>query len=307
MKRETIFRKTMTWSGKLVRLGTYFLFVALILTVVAARIAYAHAKRMALDTGNELVRLTGNANLSGVYRLRINGEEVRITSAVSSGEPKEIADRFQKSCEEHADGLATEFATLRESLATPPRTEGGPGAGLLREDAEGSSVVVCFATGGETSGAKMYARVADFAKSGDLSKIGHVRYVLAKKAHGGGAHVVALWTEGTLDVKKMFPESGDSPGSDVPNVMRPPNARRVLTAYAEGTPYAVRTYESAVKGEAILKQYDDVMPKTGWMTYPDAVAAVPYARTYSKDGLDVTVTVQDDGERTLVSLVDMGH
>jgi hypothetical protein len=307
MAQPSIPRRMFRWSAKVARLGTYLLFVSLILCAVALRIAYAHAKRVALDTGHELVRLTGDANLSGVYKLRINGEEVRITNATTTMAPKNVLDRFQKSCEEHADGMATEFASLRSALMTPPRTEGGPGVGLLREDQNEEGVVVCFATGGDTNAASVYGRVAEFAKSGDLAKIGHVRYVMAKKGSGGGAHVVALWTEGSLDVKKMFPDDGDAPGTDVPNVMRPPSARRVLTAYAEGTPYAIRTYESSMKGDAILAAYDSVMPKTGWLTYPDAVREVPFARTYSKDGLDVTITVKDDGERTLVSVVDMGH
>ena len=41
--------------------------------------------------------------------------------------------------------------------------------------------------------------------------------------------VVALWTEGAVNVKQMFPEQGDAPGNDAPGVLR-----RVRSA--EGTP-----------------------------------------------------------------------
>lgn len=307
--QRTLGRRMLAWSARVGRLTAYFGFVALVLLVVAARMAYAHAKKMALDTGSELVRLTGTGDLTGVYRLRINGEEVRTTNATSDLEPTVLLDRFQAECEDHADGMATEFAALRGAIASSatPRNEGFPGVGTFRENGDGGGVVVCFAIGKESKPTEVYGRIAEFAKSGDLAKIGHVRYVMVKRGKSSGSQVVALWTEGSLDVKKMFPDEGDAPGSDVPNVMRPPSSRRILTAYAEGAPYGIRAYESSVKADAILAQYDDVMTKTGWQSFPGAVEAVPYARSYSKDGVDVTVTTREENGKTTISIVDMGH
>ncbi len=89
-------RRMLAWSAKFARLTVYFMFVGIVLAVVAGRIAYAHAKKAAMETGDELLRLTDAAHMSGVYRLRLNGELVKVTSAVSNADHNVIIDRFQK-------------------------------------------------------------------------------------------------------------------------------------------------------------------------------------------------------------------
>ena len=309
--RKHLARRMLTWSAKVTRLMVYFTCVAMVLAIVAGRIAYAHAKKAAMETGAELVRLTDNAHMSGVYRLRLNGELVKITSAVSYTNHEVILDRFQKECEDHADGMETEFGSLANAV-TPdayPRNEGHPGIGVLRQSDDKGGMVMCFATGKATTTAETLARVADFAKTGDLGSLGSVRYVVAKKGENAPSHVVALWTEGSFNVNKMFPEEGDTPGNDAPGVLRPPSSRRLMTAYAEGAPYGVRVYDSTMNKEALLAEYDKVMPATGWMTYPNATTAAPFSRAFSKDGHDIIVTTEPnpDGKGAQVSIVEMGH
>ncbi|MBI2396039.1 MAG: hypothetical protein HYV09_41130 [Deltaproteobacteria bacterium] len=299
-------RRALAWSMRLTRLAVYFMFVAGILALVAGRIAYGKAKQAALDMGSELVRLTDASHLSGVNRLRINGELVKISSAVSQQSHQVILDRFQKECEDHADGIAEEFATLTTSLDGAPKNGGFPGVGVLRKDDDTGGVVVCFALGKAAGEAETFGRIAAFAKSGNLADIGHVRYLMAKKGENAPSHVVALWTEGSLDVNKMFPDQGDAPGNDAPGVLRPPSSRRLMTAYAEGAPYGVRVYESTMARDAILAEYDKVMPATGWMVYPRAVEALPFSRAFSKEGHDILVTTEPAQTGTTVSIVEMG-
>ena len=303
-------RRMLAWSAKVARLSVYFMFVAFLLALVAGRIAYANAKKAALETGNELIRLTDNAHMSGIYRLRMNGELVKITSAVSQMDHNAILDRFQKECEDHADGMEIEFGNLKGAVAPDayPRNEGHSGVGVLRQSDDKGGMVACFATGKETSSAEVFGRVADFAKTGDLGSIGSLRYIVAKKGESAPSHVVALWTEGSFNVNKMFPEQGDAPGNDAPGVLRPPSSKRLLTAYAEGAPYGVRVYDSTLTKESILSEYDKVMPATGWMTYPRATEAAPFSRAFSKDGHDIIVTTEPgkDGLGTQVSIVEMG-
>lgn len=300
-------RRMLAWSAKLGRLAVYFVVVATILGLVAGRIAYAHARQAALDTGRELVRLTDAANLTGVNRLRINGALVKISSAVSNLSHQAVLDRFQKECEDHADGMAEEFAALGTHLDGAPRDQGFPGVGVLRKDDDQGGVVVCFATGKAHNETEIFSRIAEFAKTGDLASLGGVRYVMAKKGTNAASHVVALWTEDSVNVQKMFPEQGDAPGNDAPGVLRPPSSRRLMTAYAEGAPYGVRVYESTMARDAILAEYDKVMPATGWMTYPRAVEALPYSRSFSKEGHDILVTVEPGANGSTVSLIEMGH
>lgn len=299
-------RRVLSWSVKFTRLAVYFVVVATILGLVAGRIAYAHARQAALDTGKELVRLTEAGHLSGVNRLRINGSLVKVSSSVSNLDHQAVLDRFQKECEDHADGMAEEFAALGTALETKPRDQGFPGVGVLRHDDDKGGMVVCFATGKAEGEKEMLGRIAEFAKTGDLGSLGSVRYVMAKKGTSAASHVVALWTEGSVDVKKMFPDQGDAPGNDAAGVLRPPSSRRLMTAYAEGAPYGVRVYESTLGRDALLAEYDKVMPSTGWMAYPRAVEAVPSSRSFSKEGHDIIVTTEP-GEHggTLVSLIEM--
>lgn len=308
--RKHFARRMMAWSAKVARLSVYFMFVAFLLLLVAGRIAYANAKKAALETGHELVRLTDNANMSGIYRLRLNGELVKITSAVSQADHNAILDRFQRECEDHADGMETEFAQLKDAVAPDAyaRNEGHPGVGVLRQSDDKGGMVMCFATGKATTSAEVFGRVADFAKTGDLGSLGSVRYVVAKKGEKAPSHVVALWTEGSFNVNKMFPEKGDAPGNDAPGVLRPPSSKRLLTAYAEGAPYGVRVYDSTLNKDVILQEYDKVMPATGWMTYPRAIEAAPFSRAFSKEGHDIIVTTEPskDGLGTQVSIVEMG-
>lgn len=304
--RENFARRMIAWSMRVTRLAVYFMVVAALLGVVAGRIAYAHAKQTALDTGRELVRLTDTGKLTGVNRLRINGALVNVSSSVSNLSHQAVLDRFQKECEDHADGMADEFTSLHSELAAAPKNQGFPGIGVLRQDDDKAGMVVCFAIGRAASETEIYARIAEFAKTGDLASLGSVRYVTAKKGASTNSHVVALWTDGAVNVKQMFPDQGDAPGNDAPGVLRPPSSRRLMTAYAEGAPYGVRVYESTLGRDAILGEFDKVMPSTGWMAYPRAVENVPTARSFSKEGHDILVATEPSGSGgTMVSVVEM--
>jgi hypothetical protein len=65
------------------------------------------------------------------------------------------------------------------------------------------------------------SRLQDFAKTGDLSAVGELRYVLAHRVDGKTA-VLTMWTEGPTPLLKMFPTSGDAPGRDPQEVPRAP-------------------------------------------------------------------------------------
>ncbi len=308
---RVVLGKLAAQAGKLLRISVYFTVVAGVLALVAARFAWAQAKKTALETGSELVRLTAAGNLSGVYRLDMNGEKVNVASASSDAPVDVLLDRFQKACETHADGLAVDFANLRPAIATNGALHqtGHPGAGVLRNGDEKQGVVACFAMGGAVGEVEAYKRVAAFAETGDLGKIGQVRYLTARK-DAGSTHVVALWTEGSLDVKKMFPETGDAPGSDPKDVPRPPNGRRLFTAFAQGAPYAIRVYEAGASADAVLAQYDALMPKLGWVPNADvpkeSAASKLLTRAYARGGIDLLVSVGADPKCTTVSIVEMG-
>jgi hypothetical protein len=304
--RRPLAHKVRSFAAKMMRLTAYFLVLSALSVLVAGRIAYGRAKEIALKTGEDLVRLTEASQIGEGYRLRLNGEQVMISNASTNATPTQVLDRFQDECLHHADGMADEFLHLRDAVKSTatPKPAGFPGIGLLRKSDDEGGVVVCFAQGKETGSAEVYKRIAEFARTGDLASIGSVRYVVAKKGQAG-THVVALWTEGRFDLKKMFPEKGDAPGSDPKDAMRPEASRRVLEAFAEGAPYGIRVYESTTTPEKILGGYDAAMPSLGWQGYPDVIKATPKSRAFTRNDVDMLVTAERDGDRTMVSIVEM--
>ncbi len=304
---RTLGGRTLSAAAKLARVSTYLLFVALVLGGIMMRLAWARAQQAVLTTGEDLSRLTEGGKLEGVYRLKLNGEAVMIASASTKASPKQVLDRFLLECEQHADGMATELAHLREALQpdATPRNEGFPGAGVLRSGNAEAGTVACFAMGSKIGKVELLDRVGAFARSGDLSAIGMVRHVTVRKTDYG-SHVAALWTEGPLNVKTMFPTSGDAPGSDVEGAVRPPSARRLLTAFAEGAPYVLRAYESSASPEAIFTAYAAEMPRTGWRAAERVAKETPGTRAYSRGETDLLVSAQAQQGKTLVSVVEMG-
>jgi hypothetical protein len=274
---------------------------------VAVRLAWARAKDAVLATGEDLSRLTEGAKLDGVYRLKINGESVMIASASTKASPSEVLDRFLGECQQHADGIGVELAHLQDAVqpGVAARNEGFPGAGVLRTGTDDGGTVACFALGAKVGQFEIFERVGAFARTGDLGKIGMVRHVTVRRT-AFGSHVAAMWTEGSLDVAKMFPEKGDAPGADVAGAIRPPASRRILTAYAEGAPYALRVYESTSTPDAVFTAYAAEMPRSGWKADPDVAKEMPDTRAFVRGETDLLVTAQAQQGKTLVSIVEMG-
>ena len=304
---RTVRARLLGGAAKIARLTTYLGFVALVLGFVAVRLAWARAKDAVLATGEDLSRLTEGAKLDGVYRLQINGQSVMIASASTKASVGELLDRFQRECEQHADGIGVELAHLREAVqpGAAPRNEGFPGAGVLRSGTEDGGTVACFALGAKVGQVEIFERIGGFARTGDLEKIGLVRHVTVRRT-AGGSHVAAMWTEGSLDVSKMFPEKGDAPGADVEGAIRPPASRRLLTAFAEGAPYALRVYESSSTPEAVFTAYAAEMPRKGWKADADVTKETPDTRAFVRGQTDLLVTAQAQQGKTLVSVVEMG-
>jgi hypothetical protein len=304
---RTLRNRFLSGTFKILRLTSYLAFVAMVLTLVAARLAWAHAKDVVLSTGEDLSRLTESGKLDGVYRLKLNGESVNIASATTQASPDEVLDRFQAECEQHADGIGNELANLRASIqpGAKPVNEGFPGAGVLRTGNAEAGTVACFALGSAVGRPEMFERITAFARVGDLGKIGFVRHITARKT-ASGSHVAAMWTDGSLNVVRMFPETGDAPGSDMEGIPRPPSSRRIFTAYAEGAPYALRLYESTATPEAVFTAYAAEMPRTGWRPVGDVAKETPNTRAYARLDVDVMLVTEIHDGKTMVSVIEMG-
>ncbi|MFO0677799.1 MAG: hypothetical protein U0169_14780 [Polyangiaceae bacterium] len=295
-------------------MATYGAFVSTVLFVLAARAVYGHAKEAALELGDHLTRLD---DLVGtVHHVRINGEKIRVSSALTELPVASVLDRFEDECRTRAGGLAEEFEHLpepaRERVVRDPRTPtilGRPTFGVLREvDGDRRGLVACFVSDDAGGSRGAASRIGAFLTSGNLGELGNLRYVVAKKSTNGKTHVVTAWTDGPLELGRLFPNEGDVPGTDADDVPRPPRSRRILDAGIEGASHGVRIYDSSASAADVLATFDTDMPVRGWERTRAFEKDQDGARAYLREGRDVLVFTEVDAERrdhTIVTVLEM--
>jgi hypothetical protein len=295
-------------SRKVIRLLGYLSFVCLLLAGLAARSAYGSAKRALLDVGRELGNIDGPPGKSPV---RLNGQAIFVASSTEDAPLEEVLDRMEAQCRTSSAGLFADIddLTARAKAAVPGLDiDRSAASGVLREDGYLRGFVACFARepGAEPDSLSGLARrLVDVVETGDLSRLGRLRYLRAERLPDNRTHAVAVWTDGPFNLYSLFPEAGDAPGSDPPDAPRPPRSTRVLTASVEGAPYAVRVYDSAASASEVLLHYEAELPKRGFEGPVEReMGGGARGRFYHREGVDLYVVVQDEGGRAVVSLIE---
>jgi len=246
--------------------------LSLIASAALAKKVYGDVNDMAVHFGEELAKLpmdqtTGRIVEGDYYRLRMNDAPLNVASALTHAGVGKVLQRAEEDCGAHADGMATDFAHLEKVVQSnaPHAEAGSPGFGVVRSEAANKiGYVLCFANGGKYSPLEAWQQVAEAARTGELTKIGQVRYVTARKDGEGKTRVTAVWTDQPFNLFEMFPTTGDAPGSDAPNMPRPEGARRIFTAYAEGAPAAIRVYDVPMNSHDAHQFYQEKMPGAGF-------------------------------------------
>jgi len=297
------------WRGVrllgLIRVAIYIVVVTLVMGALAGRSAWGDLKETSLVLGRELAQfgdVLGKSN-----RVRINGETMYVSSALTDQSVTTLLDRFERACREHSAGLAQEFERLPEAV----REDLAPGlaatgtSGVMRHGNDEEGVVACLAQEGQESPAGLGRKLEQFAVTGDLGVVGNLRYVYAKRTDKGRTHVLAAWTDGSLRVFNIVPMDGaEPPGTDPPEVPRPDAASRLLSAEVEGAPYGVHIYDVAQRSDQVLRGYDEQMPKRGWTPVPVVALKQPSMRAFQRPGVDLMIMAHPQGDRTFVSLVE---
>jgi len=257
---------------RLLRVGAAASVIVIFFTLVFVKQVNAQMNDLAVHFGDELARLPGEQALSGAidgdfYRVSINGAHANVSSGVTKSDVATVLADMFADCTDHADGMVDDFKDLRHAVqpgAKRART-GAPGFSAVKELVDNDKgYVVCFANGHEVSQLEAFPLVREAATTGDLTRLGHVRYVTAKKQKDGSTLVVAVWTNSPFNVKTMFPKEGDTPGSDPVGIARPAGSRRLLTSTVEGAPAAVRVYEVPMNEDEAMAFYSEALPKAGY-------------------------------------------
>lgn len=297
--------KRRSWGiGKVLwRLWLPYLRVAgFILCVAAAFIVYElHSARAQLDermleVGEHLMRYDEARRQDEPRGVVLNGERLWFSSGTTDHSVPTVLDYFEHRCSERDGKTARQIFDVAGIEELPD----GPAGDLLdptmREGTEDRGYVACIDTGTEEPlrPGEVLDRVRAFNETGDLAEIGELRYVYARKGRSH-THMMAFWTQGSFMLKKMFPEKGDAPGSDVAGVPRPPDSRRIMSSYEEGHPYSATIYTGSSMGKkALERHYRELLPDEGW-DFVDP--AEPVAHKYETE--DPTIVAESDG-RTLI-------
>jgi hypothetical protein len=293
-------------SVQVLRLTLYLACAFSLLSWVSARALYAQVQEAARALGRELADLPELTREAEV--VHINGARMHHARAVVDGSVATVLDRVTNHCTKNGGPLTRALQEIaRQHPAEYARHAPAAGLrqGVIRRDDERDGIVICLVGGGVTGLAGLVEAAQRFAETSDLAEFGHFRYVFAERQSEGKTLVVTLYSDSALDLNRMFPATGDAAGTDSDSVPRPPEARRTLSAAAEGMPYAVRTYVTRRRVPEIQRFYAERARERRWTL--DAARDDEGARAYSTpEGRLVFISLLEDEDKTVVTLLEAG-
>lgn len=265
-------------AAALLRVSLYFAAVGVVLGCFGARLLWAKVQNDGLKVSDTLAATMGRVD-SPYYDVTINGEVMHVATTWTDKPRGVLLDGFEKMCTQHTGGLAEEMAALPEkaksalgAIATTPI-----GLGVLKADMGPVGFVACLVRESSQGFKGLVSGLEEFGETGNLSVLGELRYLTVRESEQKGKSVVILaWTTGAFRLGKMFPDEGDAPGFDPPNVKRIDGSKRLLTAGVQKAPFQMSVYDVAsLTPEQALDFYRDALPAEGWVSQD--VANVPLA------------------------------
>jgi hypothetical protein len=296
------------WRSRILgglRLGAYVFGVSLVCAGLGARVVYADFKEGTLDVGRELSQL--NDVLGSTKTVYINGEAMNVSTAFTDQSPTEVLDRFERVCADHPSFVAEAMSDIPKTLAAAAE-KAVPNKdlrlGIVRSEKNGDGALTCFTDDRPFSLRDFPERVRAFSKSHDLTEFGRFRYVYVSHTPQGNTHVTTIWTEGTFNLGRMFPPSGDAAGFDSAIVPRPENARRILSATSKEVPFGIHVYNAGNRKADVRRFYDTAMESRGWTIAADG-QEFKNTVLYVKDtGMMLYVTMVEKDLRTMITTVE---
>ncbi len=304
------FAHACTPSMPKLRVTVYAASAFAVCAVVGSRLVMADVGEATFAASRELAHL---GDLTAAHEtLIINGESMHRASAYTTQSVHEVLDRYEAYCAASPSVLGRAVEDIPAALKEKA-LKGVPvwlRLGIVRDESAKGGVVSCFADDRPGGVSALKGRVQSYLKTGNLSEFGRFRHVFAEPStHPGETHVVTMWSDGDLNVGKMFPRQGDATGTDSPLMPRPADSRRLLSAAAVGMPFGVRMYESKASVADVRAFYDGVMAAKNWQVVDGANAAEAEGmRVYMRDdGLQVFVQVSESDQKTFATIVETGR
>jgi|GEM_PF-946968 len=292
-----------TRAGRAARMGTF----VLVLLVGGSWLAFERTQAQLgddlLGMGSSLMDFADAEHTTGPRALSINGETVHLVSGSSPEDIADVLDAFEEVCLRQDAQFRTQIEemyvehpearrhTVLERFRPSIRRNGNGPDGSRR------GTVGCLDLGTErrTAGELLDA-AREFNETGDLSRLGNIRYLFAQDADGGRTQYVALWTEGEFNIRNMLPGDADAPGDELPGVPRAPDARRSISAYEVGRDDRFVMYEGSSMSEWELEHfYRSSLADSGWSVMDTELEGEPSQLVVAmRDGRQVYISLDTD-------------
>jgi hypothetical protein len=253
--------------------------------------AHAYGEHMLSRFGEHMLRYAGANHQSEPDEININGATFFLSTGTVDAGVREVLDQFHDKCLSKNGQLHAQWAALGKRRHSELNRYSALWDGVFRSGGQSNGVVACAETGeGPLSPEHLIARIQAVLASGDLTRLGDLRYVYAAR-DGVRTMFVAVWSEGPLNFRRMFPAHGDAPGSDPPGIPRPQDSRRVLSTQPVGSPATLNVYQASHAHAAELGNfYAQQLPAAGFR-----LLTKKHRFMAAHDGQRlVTISIQDD-------------
>jgi hypothetical protein len=137
--------------------------------------------------------------------------------------------------------------------------------------------------------------------------VGRLRYLYAERTSTGRTRFLGFWSDGSVNIKNMFPTHGDVPGEDPEGIARPANMRRLLSAREVQAPYSMTIYAGVAPIDTVESHFRNEMPQQGWNLIPMTREVDLHGRrmlTFERGNVTATlVLTRRAGEQTAVTVL----
>lgn len=296
--------------GKLLRLFAFAVVLGVAGLVLLLHRAHADVKRALRTLGQNMIVFYGEDEPARPPRtLYLNGVSIKFVAGSTPHAVDKVLDFYEARCQAR-DGRFEELAELADAAVKIPTASGKLLDSTIRDEGDGKGFVACLDMGPDpVSVEELAARTQEFARTGDLGKIGRFRYIYAERGVKR-TRFVAVWSEGEMNVLGMFPATGDAPGADPRTLPRPPRGERKLTSWEEGFPQRLYVYETPTSPAELDHFYRATLPGGGWklLEKPPQASGLPegsatlVAERGGKEMAVIVLAPGDDG-KTIASFL----
>jgi hypothetical protein len=264
------------------------------LAVLAWTVHRVHAfgERTLQNVGEHMMRYAGATHQTAPELLSVNGATFHLSTGSVQAPVEDVLDRFHAKCNARNGRLHEQWADVSRRRGVKLDGYSSLLDGVFRSAGQHSGIVACFETGeARLAPSILLGRVQRVLATGDLAQLGQLRYAYVTRNSADTTVFVALWGDGRLNFREMFPARADAPGGDPAGVPRPAWTQRVISMQPQAAAASFHVYRSKTLTQAdLFAFYSAQLPAAGFellMRKPALMVARSRDRT-------LTLSMRDD-------------